>query len=503
MPELKTATAPIRASGVEVLDRRAPGAPRGALPSLLEGPGWTLLRAGTDAILLALALAAATLLAPPWLADGDRVIVWLLAPAVLALLALRGMYSGRLQLAILDLLRHVLSATSFAAMSLVALTALIETSSQTTGLIARAWLFSTAFAGGGRLLLALTQRNARRMRLVAKPTLIVGAGEVGAQVERRLDEQPQLGLRPVGYLDANPLPGEAVPGRTAPVLGAPADLARAVEATGARHVVLAFLSERAADRSLFAIVRECEARGLEVSIVPRLFESVNVRVALEHLGGLPLYGLRWIDPKGWQFAIKHGFDRAAAALLLVALSPVLVTAALAVKLSSRGPLFFRQRRVGRDGVEFEMFKFRTMSGSLAEAGAANSAWASGSVDSGAPPSTGPPVERRTRVGRILRRRSIDELPQLLNVLAGHMSLVGPRPEVPAFVRLFEDNVYRYTDRHRVRSGVTGWAQVHGLRGDTSLADRVEWDNYYIANWSLTLDLKILLMTVAAVLRPAE
>ncbi len=173
----------------------------------------------------------------------------------------------------------------------------------------------------------------------------------------------------------------------------------------------------------------------------------------------------------------------------------MIPAALAVLFTLGRPLFFRQVRVGRDGRTFGMLKFRTMR-PIAEADVTAQA-----ID--LPPDTAPGGiegdDRRTRLGTLLRRASIDELPQLINVLKGEMSLVGPRPERPEFAGLFEESVYRYSDRHRVKSGITGWAQVNGLRGKTSLADRVEWDNYYIENWSLWLDLKVLLLTFLAVI----
>jgi exopolysaccharide biosynthesis polyprenyl glycosylphosphotransferase len=250
-------------------------------------------------------------------------------------------------------------------------------------------------------------------------------------------------------------------------------------------------------------VRQCDELGLDVSMVPRLFESINVRMRLEHIGGMPLFRLRTVRPKGWQFAVKHGLDRVVAAIFIVLLSPVLVASAVGVRLGSKGPIFFRQRRVGRDGREFDMLKFRTMNGSPEESGEADADWAAGNLGSVSAVSAEAPPERRTQVGSLLRRFSLDELPQLINVLRGEMSLVGPRPERSSYARLFEDRFYRYGDRHRVRSGLTGWSQVHGLRGRTSLSDRVEWDNYYIENWSLWLDLKILIMTVSAVFRQPE
>jgi exopolysaccharide biosynthesis polyprenyl glycosylphosphotransferase len=223
---------------------------------------------------------------------------------------------------------------------------------------------------------------------------------------------------------------------------------------------------------------------------------VNVRVGLDHLGGLPLFGLHSIDPKGWQFSVKHVFDRVGAALLLFLLAPLMLGLTLAVRRSSPGPIFFRQWRIGRDGRRFQILKFRSMRMDEPPADDRQDSnvvllptdIAPGGVEG---------VDRRTRIGTFMRRTSLDELPQLINVLRGDMSLVGPRPERPEFVDLFGSRLERYDDRHRVKSGVTGWAQVSGLRGNTSMRDRVEWDNHYIENWSLSLDFKILILTIGA------
>jgi lipopolysaccharide/colanic/teichoic acid biosynthesis glycosyltransferase len=196
-------------------------------------------------------------------------------------------------------------------------------------------------------------------------------------------------------------------------------------------------------------------------------------------------------------------------MLLIVLCPLLALTAVMVRLSSPGPVLYRQRRIGRDGREFELLKFRSMR--VPDDPAVQEA--EGPKPAGSPlPSVAEDLGpggleashlRLTPVGRFIRRTSIDELPQLWNVLRGDMTLVGPRPERPEFVELFGQSIRRYDDRHRVKSGITGWAQVHGLRGRTSLADRVEWDNYYIENWSLWLDVKILMMTLTAPFRPVE
>jgi lipopolysaccharide/colanic/teichoic acid biosynthesis glycosyltransferase len=219
------------------------------------------------------------------------------------------------------------------------------------------------------------------------------------------------------------------------------------------------------------------------------------QMTVEHLGGLPLISIEPTNPKSWQFAVKYAIDRVAAAFLIILLSPVLIAIAIAVRYSLGAPILYRQIRIGRDGKEFEMLKFRSMSAEselpIRELLKLPSDMAPGGIEG---------VDRRSTVGQILRRTSLDELPQLLNVVRGDMSLVGPRPERPEYAAVFEREVHRYGERHRVRAGITGWAQVHGLRGKTSLADRAEWDNYYIDNWSLWLDFKILLLTLRSLVR---
>ena len=271
--------------------------------------------------------------------------------------------------------------------------------------------------------------------------------------------------------------------------------------TGIKHLIVAFSSVD--DARVSRLIQQCQELGVEVSVIPRMFDTINSRAGYDTVGGLPLLSFSAVDPRGLQFAIKHALDRVLALVLLMVLWPVLLCAAIAVRVSSPGPALFMQRRVGRDGKVFDLYKFRSMyvepePEALDDVSALEFLLGGDTAPGGVEG-----ADRRTPVGRFLRRTSLDELPQLLNVLRGEMSLVGPRPERPEFVELFRQDIVRYGDRHRVKSGITGWAQVHGLRGQTSLAERVEWDNYYIANWSLGLDLKILVLTVIALFHDAE
>jgi exopolysaccharide biosynthesis polyprenyl glycosylphosphotransferase len=333
--------------------------------------------------------------------------------------------------------------------------------------------------------------------------LIMGAGVVGAQVARRLDSHPEYGLVPIGFLDEDPRSISEVGGRTIPVLGTIDDLDATVARTGVRRLIVAFAP--VPDLRISRLIQRSQELGIEVSVVPRMFDAINDRARYETIGGLPLLSFVAVNPNGLQFALKHALDRLLALALLLTCSPLILAAAIAVRLSSPGPVLFRQRRVGRDGKVFDLYKFRSMRITPDEDDE-TSADCSGydlllATDSA--PGGVEGEDRRTAVGRFLRGTSIDELPQLFNVLRGDMSLVGPRPERPEFVELFRQDIVRYGDRHRVKSGITGWAQVHGLRGQTSLAERVEWDNYYIAHWSLGLEIKILALTVVALFRKAD
>jgi exopolysaccharide biosynthesis polyprenyl glycosylphosphotransferase len=325
-------------------------------------------------------------------------------------------------------------------------------------------------------------RRLRRRRRVVHRTLVLGAGRVGAQVAEVLLDRPEYGLHPIGFLDSDPWLGpNELP---LPILGSTDVLYHVLTDHDVNNVVVAFGSMR--ESALVDVIRTCDRLDIEIFMIPRLFELHHVGEDMDSVWGIPLVRLRRAArrSRGWQ--LKRLFDLLIAVVALVVLSPILVIAAIAVRLEGGPGIIFRQERVGVDGRRFPVMKFRSLK--PVDETESQTNWNISHDD------------RLGPVGKFLRKSSIDELPQLINILKGEMSIVGPRPERPHFVDQFCEAYPRYVARHRVPSGLTGWAQIHGLRGDTSIADRARFDNYYIENWSLWLDVKIVLRTVGSVIR---
>jgi Undecaprenyl-phosphate glucose phosphotransferase len=317
----------------------------------------------------------------------------------------------------------------------------------------------------------------RRRGYNLKSILLVGTGTLGERVVDTIDGHRELGFRVVGVLSRDALPQGSVV-RGVPVVGTTADLESVLASRPVDQVILALPSE---DTPLIKqLMEQLALSTVDVKVVPDLFQYITLYGGLEEFGGLPLIGLQGGPLEGWSLVAKRVFDMLFSLFALALLSPVLLMVALLVRLTSRGPVLFRQERMGMDGRLFHILKFRTMR-TDAEVGGATMARA------------GDP--RRTPVGAFLRASSLDELPQLFNVLLGDMSLVGPRPERPVFIEEFKRRIPKYALRHKVKAGITGWAQIHGLRGQTSIEKRIEFDLYYIENWSLLLDVKILVRTV--------
>jgi exopolysaccharide biosynthesis polyprenyl glycosylphosphotransferase len=334
----------------------------------------------------------------------------------------------------------------------------------------------------GRLLAYARLRRLRRRKCLSESVLIVGAGRVGSELAALLRDHRDAGLLPVGFVDD--LPRGTTSTLPLPLLGSAAELGSLVNRFAIDRVIIAF--GRMRESEWVGLLRTAVANGVEIDVVPRFFELGLVRSGddIDELWGIPLCRVRPPATLTASWRAKRAVDVVTAGTVLALLAPVFPVIALAVRLSSPGPVIYRQRRIGRHGRPFQLLKFRTMRTNHDGEGT----WsASGHPD-------------LTLFGRWLRSTSIDELPQLWNILRGDMSLVGPRPERPHFARQFEANVPGYRDRLRLPVGLTGWAQVHGLRGDTSIAERARFDNYYIEHWSLWLDVSILVRTVGVLFR---
>lgn len=332
----------------------------------------------------------------------------------------------------------------------------------------------------GRVLTTRLCAMGRSSGIARHHTILVGGGPVAAELARILSEHREYGLIVDGFVDdGDSRPAEAF----APWLGRLTDLDMAVVTRGADTVLVA---DGAFDEhALIEAVRTKECLNAELLVVPRMHHFHTLTGLADHIGSIPIMRIRNPNLRGPARLIKRVFDVVSSAAALIVLSPVLAAAALAVRLEGGPGIIFRQVRVGRDGKQFELLKFRSMR--PANEAESQTQW-SVATDNRVGP-----------VGRFLRCTSIDELPQLWNILRGDMTVVGPRPERPHFVEQFSTQFDRYAHRHRVQVGLTGFAQVSGLRGDTSIADRARYDNFYIENWSLWLDIKIIFRTFREVI----
>ncbi len=342
------------------------------------------------------------------------------------------------------------------------------------GLLAVAFVLSGGSLTLKRWVLRAALHKARSEGYNQKHVLLVGGGPLAQKYLREIQAERALGYNALGYVS------EEDENNGLSRLGGFGDLARLLDETAPDEVVAAL--EPADVWRMPKIITLCNQAGVRLYIIPFYEEYMSPNPQIDSLDGIPLMNIRYIPLDSWVNAfVKRAEDIVGSALSLLLLSPLMLACAIGVKLSSPGPVIFKQERVGKDNKRFTMYKFRSMRMNDRE----QDGW-SGQAD-----------DRRTRFGAFLRKCSLDELPQLWNVLKGDMSLVGPRPEVPHFVEKFRQEVPMYMVKHQVRPGMTGWAQVHDLRGDTSIEKRVEHDIYYIENWSVWLDMQILLMTVFA------
>lgn len=411
-----------------------------------------------------------------------------LAAAVAASIVCRSadLHRSRLVLSVVEDLPRLALAAVVASLTLVALTPVSEART-------RPWATMVVFAASTFLLLVLLRSAVyavaharRRSGRSSHPAVIVGAGAVGRRLAEAFSDRREYGLEPVGIIDTAPdLSARDLP---VPLLGGLADLDRVLVDLGVDDVVFAFPGPP--DEETVDLVRRHVQADRQIFVVPRFFEMMGLDNHRRHevIGDVALVRLRRWGLRPHTLLAKRLFDISLSAVALLLLAPVLLACAVAVRLETGPGVIFKQVRVGRGGQNFTLYKFRSLRPATSKE--SETRW---SIDVD---------DRLGPVGRFLRRTSLDELPQLVNVLRGDMSLVGPRPERPYFVREFARTQSRYDDRHRMQTGLTGWAQVNDLRGDTSIDARVRYDNYYIENWSMWTDIKIMFRTLRAVLRSA-
>jgi Undecaprenyl-phosphate glucose phosphotransferase len=334
-------------------------------------------------------------------------------------------------------------------------------------------LLSTAFERG---LLRYLLRDLRRKGYNLRYMLVVGGGKVAQDLIRRVRSNKELGIQLLGLVTCTGEQQEM--GQGVPIVGGYSRLSGILQSLEVDQVVIALPLNEV--QHLPAIMDQISDTIVDVKIVPDLYQFVRLGGSIEEFEGLPVIGVQGSPLEGLAMLLKRGFDIVTSLALIIFLFPLLVVIGVIVKLTSSGPMIYVQERVSLDGSCFPIFKFRTMSCN---------------AERGGPGWTRPNDARVTFFGKFLRRTSLDELPQLFNVLRGDMSIVGPRPERPVYIKEFKKRIPGYMLRHKVPAGITGWAQVNGWRGDTSIDKRIEFDLHYIENWSLMMDLKILLMTL--------
>ncbi|GIK43335.1 MAG: undecaprenyl-phosphate glucose phosphotransferase [Chloroflexota bacterium] len=338
------------------------------------------------------------------------------------------------------------------------------------------WMLTIIFTSLGRAIQSRVQLSLQARNWGEERVLIIGTGEVGRMVMQKIKRTPGLGYRVIGFVD-DEAKVRAV--QDCPVLGNTDAIPDLILSQKINEVIIAM--PEASHQEILKIASKCDRGRVTIKVFPDVFQIMATEVSIGDLGGLPLLTMRDVALRGWRLTVKRIIDMAGSAVTLVILSPIMMLLAVLIKLDSAGPVFYTQERMGLDGKRFMMLKFRSMRANAEEE--TGPIWATVNDN------------RRTRLGTFIRRFSIDEFPQFINVLLGDMSLVGPRPERPIFVEQFKQSIPRYMDRHREKAGITGWAQINGLRGDTSIIERTKYDLWYIENWSVALDLRIMIRTV--------
>ncbi len=416
-----------------------------------------------------------------------------LAP-YLALMVLQGMltppifatqrlYLARRSVSWTDEVSAVFAASSMVTVVVTAITSLaMRDFDFSRPMVAMTWVLTIVLVLMMRFVTHNTYSLLRSVGIGEDRVLVVGTGDTARLVLEKMHSSTGLGCRAIGVLSDAEVGGYF---GGVPVLGRMSELGAVIRSYAVDEVIVAITTLSSAQ--LLDLIDQCHGARVSIRVFPDMFQIMASAVNIGELSGLPLVTVRDVALRGWNLAIKRAMDLVVSCGALVLLSPLMMFIALLVKVTSpNGPVFFTQERVGLDNRPFQTLKFRTMRPNAEKD--TGPVWAS------------PGDDRTTLIGRFLRRFSLDELPQFINVIIGEMSLVGPRPERPYFVQQFQARIPRYLERHNEKAGLTGWAQVNGLRGDTSIEERTAYDLWYVENWTVWLDIKIMLRTFLVVLR---
>ncbi len=392
-----------------------------------------------------------------------------------------GLYETRRQIRRVEEIFRVAKAITLAVVILMAMTFFYREWTYSRIYLVIVWLLSIVIVSAGRYYLIQWEYGRKRKKNHMTRVLIIGYGRTARNIIRWSVHNPHYGHNVIGVLAQDPaLVGKHLEGVS--ILGTSKEWKRFFSQLEPDRVVLTDPGFTRAE--ITEIVTLCEEYFVEFKLAADFFGLMARNVDVDYISTVPLLGFRALPLDDfWNRFLKRSFDFFVSAIILIATLPVWLVVIAAIKLDDGGPIFYRQERVGRDFVSFFLLKFRTMKTDAEKE--TGPVWAR------------PNDARRTRIGNFLRRWNIDELPQLLNVLSGQMSLVGPRPERPHFIEKFRKEVPQYMVRHKIKSGLTGWAQVNGYRGNTSITERIKYDLYYLENWSLLFDVEILFMTLSA------
>src|SRR3989337_899620 len=390
-----------------------------------------------------------------------------------------GLYRPKRTSSYISELFDIVKACSFSVLVLISITFFFRQYEYSRLLFLTFFLMTVSALAMERVAFRETLRYLRRKGYNLRYALIAGTGELAEDVLKRIELHPDLGIKVTGFLSnpESPIQNSKVYG--IPVIGSYRDIRKIISEKDIDQIIIALPVEQHA--LTVELLKEIGNEMIDIKVVPDICEFITLRGGIDELDGLPIISLQDTPLYGWNIVVKRTFDIIFSVAAIIITAPIIALISILIKFISHGPVFFKQERMGLDGKKFITYQFRTMMVNAEEN--TGPVWAKEND------------ERQTTIGTFLRRTNLDEMPQFFNVLKGDMSIVGPRPERPVFVEQFKKSIPQYMLRHKMKAGITGWAQVNGWRGNTSIEKRIEYDLYYIENWSVGLDLKIMWLTL--------